>query len=84
MNFENVSFISPREREREMEPLNLTDFEGGLDRGWVELTEMRLKDARVLDEHGSPGCDQGVQSVEEDEAYRHVTWSGESDKGGDC
>ena len=32
---------------------------------------MRLEDAGVLAEYGSPGRDQGVESVEEDEGYRH-------------
>lgn len=32
---------------------------------------MRLKDGRILEEYGGPGRDQGVQSVKEDEAYRH-------------
>ena len=61
----------------------LTDFEGSLDSVWIERTEVRLEDARVLNEYGSPGSDQSVQSVEEDEGYGHVTWSAESDKGDD-
>lgn len=32
---------------------------------------MRLEDAGVLAEYGSPGRDQGVEGVEEDEGYRH-------------
>jgi len=32
---------------------------------------VRLKDGRILEEYGGPGRDQGVQSVKEDEAYRH-------------
>jgi hypothetical protein len=50
---------------------NLTDFEGSLDGVWVEFTEMRLEYVRVLDEHRGSEGDQGVQSVEKYESYRH-------------
>ena len=50
---------------------DLTGFEGGLDSIRVKLTKVGLKDVGILDEDRSPGRDQGVQSVEQDEPYRH-------------
>ena len=51
--------------------LELADFEGGPDGIWAELAEMRLEYVCVLEEHGSPGLHEGVQSVEEDESDCH-------------
>ena len=63
---------------------NLTEFEGGFDGVRVELTKVGLEDVRILDEYRSPGGDQRVQSVEQDEPYRHhhPGGRGECDKGG--
>lgn len=49
----------------------LTDFEGGLDSIRVEPTEVRLEYVGILEKYRSPWLYQSVQSVEEDEPYRH-------------
>jgi hypothetical protein len=49
-----VHFV--RRIESRMEA-SVTDFEGRLNRVGVELTEVRLKDIRVLKEDGSPRRD---------------------------
>jgi len=51
--------------------LNLTDFEGGFDGVRVELTKVGLEHVGILEKYRGPWLYQGVQSVEEDESYRH-------------
>ena len=48
-----------------------TDFEGGLDGIRAELAEVRLEYVGILEKYRSPWLYQSVQSVEEDEPYRH-------------
>ena len=52
--------------------LGLAGFEGGFDGVWAELTKVRLEHIGVLEKDRRAWLDQRVQSVEEDEAYRHV------------